>query len=586
MNEYNWDLSSLYQNDELIFQDIKTAEKLAHDFLNNYKENKFDKEHLKHSLDDYFTILRLVERPMTYAHHKLDENTTDSESIKLEAKVKTDVLAIYSLLSFYIPLLVANVEVVKDGLSDQSFASYKQVLTEIVANAKYTLDETSEKLLADSNESISQAAKIFEVLTNADLRFDSVEDSEGSSKPMSHGLYGAYLMEEDRVLRTNAFCEMYRKFASLNLTLATTYTGQITKDMFITQTRGYNSTRHRALTANNIDEIIYDNLLAVVRENLDLNHQYVKMRGEILNLKPLHLYDMYVPLVASTTRKYEFEEAKEIILKALVPLGEDYIALVNKAFEERWIDVYERDGKRSGAYSGGCYDSKPFILLNYTQTLNDVYTLIHEVGHSIHTYLANDKQEYHNSSYVIFVAEIASTLNELLLTDYLLANSSDDRMRASILNYKLEQYRTTVIRQTMFADFEYKSKSTIEAGTKLSSNDLNEMYYKLNEEYFGNEVTIDDEIKYEWSRIPHFYYNYYVYQYATSFCYSVDIFERIKADNTFASKYLQFLAIGGSLDAITSLETIGIDARSKKPYQSAFADFKMTLEQFKKIINN
>lgn len=583
--KYTWDLSSLYSNQELIFLDIELAEKLAHQFAAEYQNIKLTKEHLKSSLDDYFKILRILDKPMTYAHHKLDESTIDQDSIRLEATINTKVLEIYSGLSFYMPKLTAEMDLIITSIDDPQFSTYKQVLTEISNNGKYTLDEVSEKLLADASESLSQPSKIYEVLTNADLKFDDIEDSKGSRMPMSHGLYGAYLMSPDRTLRANAFKEMLGKFASINMTLATTYSGQITKDMFAVKSRGYQSTRQRALFSNNIDEVIYDNLLEVITENIKINHDYVNLRSQYLQLTDMHLYDMYVPLITSSNREYTYEQACAIILEAVKPLGNEYVQLVNRAINEGWIDVYEREGKRSGAYSGGCYDSKPFILLNYTNTLNDVYTLAHEIGHSIHTYLANSKQAYHNSRYVIFVAEIASTLNELLLTDYLYSNATSDDERASILNYKLEQYRTTVVRQGMFAEFEYQSKSQFESGNKLASSDLNEMYLEINKKYFGDGVIIDDEIQYEWSRIPHFYYNYYVYQYATSFCYAVDIFSRIKADESFSAKYLEFLAIGGSDDAISSLATISIDARSKQPYEAAFADFKMTLEKFKQIIN-
>lgn len=583
--DYTWDLSSLYNDDELIFQDIDLAANLAHEFKAKYQNIKLTKEHLKSSLDDYFTITRTLDRPMTYAYHKLDEATANQDSIRLEAGVKTKVLDIYSQLSFYIPSLVANIELINSLISDDDFRNYRQVLKEISQTGKYTLDSRSEELLAKASESLSQPSKIYEVLTNADLTFNDVEDQDGELKPMSHGLYGAYLMNDDRILRKNAFLEMLGQFSKLNQTLATTYTAEITKDIYMADIRGYKSTRNRALLSNNIDEQIYDNLISVIHQNIGINHDYIKIRKELLDLDELHLYDMYVPLVADIQREYSYDQACEIILQAFAPLGKSYLELVEQAINERWVDVYEREGKRSGAYSGGCYDSKPFILLNYTNTLNDVYTLAHEIGHSIHSYLANAKQEYHNSKYVIFIAEIASTLNELLLTDYLYDQANNDKERASILNYKLEQYRTTVIRQSMFAEFEYKTKSKFEAGIKLASSDLNDMYLQLNKDYFGSCITLDEEIKYEWSRIPHFYYNYYVYQYATSFCYAVDIFNRIKQDPSFSSKYLDFLAIGGSDDAISSLASIGIDGTSQQPYIAAFEDFKQTLKRFKQRIN-
>lgn len=584
MTNYTWDLSSLYQNEELIFKDIITADELAQSFVEKYNNIKLDKEHLKISLDDYFQITRLLGNAMTYAHHKLDECTTDHDSIKLEAKVKTEALTVYSKLSFYMPLLTSDIELLNSCMDAEECSVYHQVLLEIKQNASHTLDSKSENLLSLASESLSAASNIYETLTNGDMTFEDVLDGEGDSKPMSHGLYGVYLHSEDRVLRKNAFEAMLNNFAKLNLTLTKTYTAQIDKDMFAVKSREYENTRQRALFGNNIKEEIYDNLLEVVNRNIETNHKYVSLRKCALDLDELHLYDMYTPIVKDVSKTYSFEEAKAIIIEALKPLGEEYNKILQSAFDERWVDVYERPGKRSGAYSGGSYDSKPFILLNYTESLNDVYTLAHELGHSIHSYLANHKQEYHNSNYVIFIAEIASTLNELLLTDYLYENADSDAERANILNYKLEQYRTTVIRQTMFAEFEYKSKSTIESGTKLANTDLNEMYYKMNEAYFGSDVVVDELIKYEWTRIPHFYYNYYVYQYATSFCYSVEIFERIKKDNSFSKDYLDFLAIGGSMGAIESLASIDIDALEKAPYQAAFDDFKKTLELFEKLI--
>ncbi len=581
--QYTWDLASLYNDDAQIDKDIMQASEQAQAFVGKYQNHQLQIETLKSSLDEYFAIVRILNKPMTYAHHKLDESTIVASSARLEAKVKTRCLEIYSTLAFYMPLLTNHLELLKIAYNDEAFKNYKQVLKEIILNGKYTLEAPLEALLADASEALSSASGIYETLTNADIKFDDVYDQDGIAKPMSHGLYSAYLQSSDRILRKNSFEAMLENFAKYNMTLTKTYTSQISKDILMVKTRGYSSTRQRALVSNNLEEAIYDNLLAVMNENLEINHKYINLRSKILDYKQLHLYDMYVPLVADVDQKYSFEQAKEIIIKALKPLGDEYLKIVKQAFTERWIDVYEREGKRSGAYSGGCYDSKPFILLNYTETLNDVYTLAHELGHSIHSYLANQKQAYHNASYVIFIAEIASTLNELLLTDYLYTQAKDARAQAHILNYKLEQYRTTVVRQTMFAEFEYMSKRTIEDGEKLANEDLNAMYYELNEKYFGSQLVIDELIKYEWTRIPHFYYNYYVYQYATSFCYSVMIFNRIKAESDYSQKYLDFLSIGGSLGAVESLQTIDIDARSKAPYQAAFDDFKASLELFEKL---
>ncbi len=580
-----WDLSDLYKSENDVFKDLELASQLVEKFIANFKDNFQIKTCLKTSLDDYFAICQTIEKPLTFAHHKLDESTTNQASIRLEAKVKTTVYDLYSKLSFYMPLLTENSEYITNIINQNQLIEYEQTLKEIVLNGKFTLDQKSEKILAMANESVSMASKIYEVLTNADMKFDNVIDEKGDSKPMSHGLYSAYIMDYDRTLRKNAFNEMLNQFSKVNQTLTATYIGEITKDIFHTKIRGYSSTRSKALISNNIDEQIYDNLLEVVNSNLHLNHKYIKLRKQVLNIEKLHLYDMYVPLIKNIQTNYSYEEACSIALNALKPLGPEYVSLVQKAIDERWIDVYEREGKRSGAYSGGCYGSKPYILLNYTNTLNDVYTLVHELGHSIHTYLANQKQAYHNSKYVIFIAEIASTVNELLLTNYLFDNAENNPQKANILNYKLEQYRTTVLRQTMFADFEYKTKSEIENGYQLASEDLNNIYLELNKKYFGTEICIDENIKYEWSRIPHFYYNYYVYQYATSFCYAVDIVKRISENKDFSQNYLNFLAIGGSKDAISSLHILNIDALKKEPYETAFDDFAETLNKIDQLIN-
>ncbi len=583
-DKYTWDLASLYNDEELIFSDINKCNELAHDFVTNYQALEFNKKHLKNSLDEYFSITRLLDKCYVYVNHQLDIDTTNQESIKLHANVVSKVYEIYALLSFYMPKLASDENLLTDALKDPQFMTYKQVLTDIRNNGKYMLDDKLEKVLAEANETLSQSAKIYEVLTNADMKFVDIEDSSGVTHPMSHGMYTSHMMSKDRKLRENAFTQMLTNYANLNFTLSATYSGEIEKDIFLTKSRGYKSTRERALKNNNIDEVIYDNLLAVTNENISINHQYVKLRKKLLGLSELHLYDMYVPLTDDVKSTYSYEDAKTIIMEALKPLGDEYITILQKAFDERWIDVYERAGKKSGAYSGGCYDSKPFIFMSYANTLNDVYTLVHELGHSIHTYLANNKQQYHNSRYVIFVAEIASTVNELLLTNYLLSQATSEKKRANILNYKLEQYRTTVLRQTMFAEFEYYTKNKVEVETKLTGSDYNQIYYDLNKKYFGSSICVDELIKYEWSRIPHFYYNYYVYQYATSFCYAVYITEKMKNDENMATKYIDFLSIGGSQDALSSLQTVGIDALSKAPYEAAFGDFKATLELFEESV--
>lgn len=579
-----WDLQKLYSNNDQAQADILKAVKDSELFAHTYKGIDLTLDSLRGSLDDYFALSRLLQKPLTYSNHLLDEDTTNEQSIRLNDFVRGQVTTIISNISFYLPSLNHAKELLETAVKLKEFADVTRFIEGVLRKGAYTLNEQLEKMLADSNQLQMQPNLIYDALTTTDMTFDDISDENNQSHPMSHGLYGVYLQSEDRQLRKAAFLEMLTTFGKINNSLARVYIGQITSEIFVAQSRGYRSLRSSALFNNEIDEQVYDNLLEVVGSNLGVNHQYINVRKQQLGFNDLHLYDMYTPLVANVAKEYTFEQAKEMVLNALAPLGSMYVTLVEKCFQQAWIDIYERPGKQTGAYSGGCYDSYPYILLNYNGTLNDVYTLAHEIGHSIHTYLSNHAQEFQNSGYTIFVAEIASTLNELLLTDYLYENSQDQSTKAYILNYKLEQYRTTVIRQTMFAEFEQISKSAIENKQPLAASDLNTMYLQLNEKYFGNDVIIDDEIKYEWSRIPHFYYNYYVYQYATSFCYSVEIYRRIKENPSYNEQYLEFLKIGDSKSPMNSLKQIDIDAQSKVPFQSAIDDFAQTLDKFTQII--
>lgn len=582
--DFTWDLDKLYHDEETLKIDVEKCLQASEQFIADFKDIEYNQDNLLLSIQGYFQINRDIRKPLTYSNHRLDEDTSVEGSVRLNNYVRNQVTVIFSNLSFYIPSLNQNLELLQNALTDNRFSSYSRFLHEVIRNCQYTLNQQLEKMLADSAQVQMQPNLIYDALTTTDMKFADIVDVNGNSHEMSHGLYSVYLQGADRELRKGAFTEMLETFGNLNNSLTRVYLGQIASEIFGSNARGFETLRYRALFNNQIDEQVYDNLLAVVTDNIEINHQYVELRKQQLGVSQLHLYDMYTPLVANVAKEYTFAEGKALVLAALAPLGEDYSILLNKAFDERWIDVYERPGKQTGAYSGGCYDSYPYILLNFNGTLNDVYTLAHELGHSIHTYLSNNAQEFQNSGYTIFIAEIASTLNELLLTDYLLEIATSKEEQAYILNYKLEQYRTTVIRQTMFAEFEYLSKTQVENNQPLAASDLNQIYLQLNHKYFGPSVEIDDLIKYEWSRIPHFYYDYYVYQYATSFCYSVDIYNRLKTNRGFSSDYLNFLRIGDSLSPMDSLSQIAIDGQSKVPYQNAMQDFKYTLDELKKII--
>lgn len=583
-SQYKWDISSVFETFQAVDVEIIEIQRLADQFISN-KDNIFlNSDTLFSALNSYFELINKVQKVESYAQHRLVEDLTNSEIQGQEAKITEKMIKVMASLSFFDAELVDHEQLLTESLKLEKFSTYKQIINEILLQKAHTLDKKSEKLIAQTAQLANAPYDIYSTLIDADFQYEDVKDSVGTTHPLTQATYYSYLISTDRELRANAFESTYEQFAKYNNTLAKLYIANINSDKFTSEVRSYANTRQMALSNTYIPEQIYDNLIDVVNDNININYQYLNIRKKLLNVDQLHLYDVYVPLISNIDKTYTYEEAQAIVLAALKPLGEDYLTIVKECFAERWIDVYPNDGKRSGAFSGGTYETKPFILLNYNNTLNDVYTLIHEIGHSIHTYLSNKNQEYHNSNYRIFIAEVASTLNELLLTNYLLEIATTESEKAYILNYKLEQYRTTVLRQTMFAEFEYKSKREVDAGNMLSAVELNDLYYQINQKYFGDDVVVDQQIKYEWSRIPHFYYNYYVYQYATSFCASVAIEQKIAQNPEFTNKYLEFLSLGASVDSLTALKVVDVDFSKKDTFENAMQDFQDTLDQFSKLV--
>ena len=402
----------------------------------------------------------------------------------------------------------------------------------------------------------------------------------------THGRFSALLQNQDRRVRKDAFEGLYSKYKEFENTLAATYSANVKKDIFIAKTRKYASSLAMALDESNIPVAVYQNLVQVVRENLSLLHRYMKIRKKALHLDELHLYDVYVPMVEEKKKKISFEQAKEMVLEGLAPMGEEYQKLLKKGFDSRWIDVYENKGKRSGAYSWGSYGTHPYVLLNHQNDLNSVFTLAHEMGHSLHSYYSNSSQPYICADYEIFVAEVASTCNEALLIHDLLEKTSDKKERAYLLNYRLEQFRTTLFRQTMFAEFEWKAHEMAENGEALTAQNLSEMYHQLNVDYFGDETVIDKEIDLEWARIPHFYNSFYVYQYATGYSAAIALSSKIlKEGKPAVDDYVnKFLRGGGSKDPIDLLKGAGVDMSKKESVQSALQVFEQLLNEIEELL--
>ena len=463
---------------------------------------------------------------------------------------------------------------------------YEFVLKDIYRSKKYKLDENVEKALSNLTKAFDNSEEIYSLLTNSDFTFDSIKLKDGSISELTDSNYTKYMTSSDRNIRKQAFDSMYKTYKKYTNTISKCLSNSIESNVSLSKLRGYKSTLYSALFDDNINEEVYINLVKTVKENLKPLFEYYDYKRQLLNLDELHIYDIYTPVIDEEGKIYTFEEAKDLVINSLKILGDDYSSVLKSAFDEKWIDVYNNKGKRGGAYSSGSYLTKPFLLLNYEGRLNDVSTLAHELGHSLHTYYSckNNPYQYHN--YKIFVAEVASQVNELLLANYVLENSKNKDEKIKVLNNLLELYKGSLFRQTMFAEFEKDIYDAVENGEILTSDYLCDLYYKINKEYFGKDVVLDENIKYEWERIPHFYYFFYVYKYATSICAATYIAnEIINGNEEIKEKYLKFLTLGGSMYPLDELKTIGIDMTDKTIIEDTIKYFEKILNEFKDLNN-
>ena len=451
----------------------------------------------------------------------------------------------------------------------------------------HILDADKEKLLTQAQDALSTPENVYGMFSNADLEFKDAVDKDGKKHPLTQGTFIKYLESDDRELRQSAYNNLYEAYGAYNNTLGSTLAGEVKKNIFNARAHNYKTARERALSNNHIPEEVYDNLVATVHKYLPLLHKYTQLRKELLGIDDLKMYDIYTPLVKDVKFEMPYDEAKEWMLKALEPMGKEYLDVVKEGLNHRWVDVYENKGKRSGGYSSGAHLTNPFILLNWSDTISDLYTLVHEFGHSAHSYFSRKNQPSNSSDYSIFVAEVASTCNEALLSDYMDKHLDDDR-RLLLLNQELERFRATLFRQTMFAEFEHKIHQIEEAGEPLTSTRMNEEYAKLNRQYFGDVVETDDHISKEWSRIPHFYMNYYVYQYATGYSAAQSLSHQILTEGQPAvERYInEFLKKGSSNYPIEILKNAGVDMTTPEPIEQACEVFEQKLEAFEKLMKH
>jgi oligoendopeptidase F len=579
-------------------EDIFTTDEEWENELANLKEKvpAFEKYQgkLGESADRLYELLQLqdevserIGQLYTYAHMRYDQDTTNSFYQELNAKAENLITKVSSAMSFIVPeILTINEEKLQQFVEEKKeLQLYQHTLNEITRQRPHILSEEEEELLAEASEVTENASQTFGMLNNADLTFPSVKDENGDEIELTHGRYINFLESDSQTVRRDAFKAMYDTFGKFKNTFASTLTGAIKKDNFYAKVRKYDSARQAALNSNNIPEKVYDNLVEAINERLPLMHRYVALRKKVLKLEELHMYDLYTPLVKDVKMKIGYDEAKDHVLNGLAPLGEEYKNILKEGFQSRWIDVEENKGKRSGAYSSGSYGTNPYILLNWQDNLNNVFTLAHELGHSIHSYYTRKHQPFRYGNYSIFVAEVASTCNEALLNNYMIKNTDDDKKKLFLLNHFLEGFRGTVFRQTMFAEFEHKIHDMMQNGEALTADRLTELYYELNKKYFGDEIIVDEEIGLEWARIPHFYYNYYVYQYATGYAAATALASQILEEKEPAvERYLNFLKAGSSDYPIEVLKRAGVDMTSKQPILSALDVFEEKLTEMENLL--
>lgn len=522
-----------------------------------------------------------------YAQRRSDEDTRVAAYQEMVSQVTRFAVEIQSAAAFETPELLA----ISDEDMNRLYAEapelelYRLNIDRIRRRREHVLSDKEEAILAAAGEMAASPDDIYSMLSDADLKFPDAVDKDGNKHPVTHGTFIPLMQSYDRVLRKSAFDSLYSVYGQFRNTSAATLSAQLKQLLFFANVRKYPSTLDAALDGNEVPTEIYRNLIDAVHRSFAPMYRYVALRKKLLGVDELHMYDLYVPVVDGVEMKFTFEEAKEIALKALAPLGEDYLNLLREGFANGWIDVYENEGKRSGAYSAGAR-VHPYVLLNFKGTLDDVFTLVHEMGHSIHSYLSNKTQPTAYQDYVIFVAEVASTCNEALLMEYLLSVTTDKKERAYLINHFLEQFRGTLYRQTMFAEFELTANEMTQRGEGATAEALCAMYKKLNEQYFGPEMNVDEEISLEWARIPHFYYDYYVYQYATGYAASIALSRRILREGEAAVKdYLGFLSGGCSADPITLLRGAGVDMASPKPIEDATKLFDEMISEMEKILN-
>lgn len=586
--KYKWDLTQIFKSTEEFEECYKKAETLIEDFKKYENIMGENAKNFYETINTYYEITRTLDKLYVYTNLLSDTDTSNNNYQSLKIKV-SNLLDKWSKASFFVTptILKKNEqEIEKYYIEEPKLKDYEIILKREFRYKEHTLSDEEEKLLSNLTKMLNNNYQTYELLKDSDLTFGTILDEAQKEVVLTESNYSIYIESKDRRVRKDAFKTLYKSYKQFSNSFASTLSGNINENITISRIKKYNSTIEWCLYHDELDETIYNNLINTVSNNMNILYKYYSLKKEMLKLDELHLYDIYTPIVKNFDKKYPYEEAKETVLKALSILGEDYISTLAKGLENNWVDVYPSLSKRTGGYSGGSYDTAPYILLNYQEKYDDMSTLSHEAGHSMHSYYTRKNNPYQYGDYSIFVAEVASTTNEILLAKYLLKTSNNKEEKLFILDKLMNLFKATIYRQTMFAEFEQAIYQDAENDIPLTADYLSEKYYELNKKYFGSDVTIDEGIQYEWAKIPHFYYNFYVYQYATGLSAACHIANDILSGKENAvENYKSFLKCGSKKNPIDSLKLAGVDLTKKEVVESAINMFNDTIDEFKKLIN-
>lgn len=586
-SKYKWNLQEIFENQEELEKSINELYKLIED-IKKYKGT------LSSGVNELYNCYKTLEKALElhekiygYAMLKYHQDMSSQESIKLYKRVENITTEFSEAESFISPeISKIDDSILEEYLKDERMKEYEKSIRDIMKEKKHILSEEVEEVLAKYSEIFSNCENTYDIFTNTEFEFPSIIDEEGFEHPMSTAMYSQYLMSKSESIRKQAFESMYSLYKKHINTITELYLARVKQRVISSKIRNYESSLDAATNHDDSNVKVYETLLKELDKNLYLNHEYMDLKAKLLGKEKVHMYNVYVNTLDVENKKIEYEEAKETVLAGLAPMGKEYVDKLKHAFENNWLDVYTSDNKMSGAYSMGIHSVHPFVLLNYINSSRDVSTIAHELGHSMHSFYASKNQNAINANYTIMVAEVASTVNEILLANYLINKETDSKKKMALINEQLDMIRATLIRQSMFAEFEKEVHSKIENGESLTSDNLNEIYFDLVKKYFGNSCIIDEEIKYEWARIPHFYSCFYVYKYATGITSAIVIASKILAgEEGYVERYINMLSQGGAKDSLSLLRMVDVDLEKEETYREAFEYFRNNLEELKKLIN-